>query len=91
MILSGDGRCDSPGKSAKFCTYSITDSETNQILHFENVDKREVGLCSPNMEREGMTRCLDFVISKGIKVGELITDSSSSVAKILGVSLSDHV
>ena len=91
MILSGDGRCDSPGKSAKFCTYSIMDSETNQILHFENVDKREVGLRSPNMERKGMTRCLDFVISKGIKVGELITDSSSSVAKTLGVSLSDHV
>ena len=73
MILSGDGRCDSSGKSAKFCTYSIKDSETNQILRFENIDKREVGLRSPNKEREGMTRCLDFVISKGIKVGELIT------------------
>jgi len=83
--LSGDGRCDSPGKSAKFCTYSVMDSETNQILHFVNVDKRKVGLRSPNMEREGMSRCLDFVISNGIKVVELITSSSSSVAKILGM------
>ena len=85
MVLSGDGRCDSPGKSAKFCTYSVMDSETNQILHFVNVDKREVGLRSPNMEREGMSRCLDFVISNGIKVVELITGSSSSVAKTLGM------
>jgi len=70
-----------PGKSAKFCTYSVMDSETNQILHFVNVDKREVGLRSPNMERS----ILDFVISNGIKVVELITGSSSSVAKTLGM------
>lgn len=67
------------------------DSETNQILHFENVDKHEVGLRSPNMEREGMNWCLDFVISKGINVAELITNSSSSVAKTLGMSLSNHM
>jgi len=36
-------------------TYSIMDSETNKILHFENVDKHEVGMRYPNMEREGMT------------------------------------
>ena len=84
MILCGDGRCNSPGKSAKFCTYSLMESETNQILHFENIDKRQVGLRSPNMEREGMDRCLKFISSKGMNVVELITDSSSSVAKTLG-------
>ena len=59
-------------------------SDTNHILHFENIDKREVGLRSPNMEREGMSRCLNFLITKGLTVEELITDASSSVAKILG-------
>lgn len=61
------------------------ESEKNLILHFENIDKREVGLRSPNMEREGMTRCLDFLMAKGMEVVELITDSSSSVAKTLGM------
>ena len=35
--------------------YLIIDSKTNQILHFENVDNRGVGLRSPNMEREGIS------------------------------------
>ena len=52
LVLAGDGRCDSPGKSAKYYTYSVMETELNLILHFENVDKREVGLRSPNMERE---------------------------------------
>ena len=60
-------------------------AEKNQILHFENVNKREVGLHSPNMEGEGMIRCLDFLIAKGMKVAELITDSSTSVAKTLSM------
>ena len=84
LVLCGDGRCDSPGKCAKFCTYSLMESESNVILHFENIDKHEVDLQSPNMEREGMIRSLDFLKEKGLKVVELITDSSSSIAKILG-------
>ena len=67
------------------------ESEKNQILHFKNIDKREVGLRSPNMEREGMIRCLDFLIAKGMKVEELITDSSTSVAKTLGMITLIHM
>lgn len=51
VVLAGDGRCDSPGKSAKFCTYSMIEKDKHLILHFEVVDKREVSLKSPNMER----------------------------------------
>ena len=57
------------------------ESEKNQILHFENIDKHEV----PNMEREGMIRCLDFLMVNGMEVVELITDSSTSVAKTLSM------
>ena len=70
-MLCDDGRCDSPTKSTKFCTYSLMESESNVILHFENIDKCEVDLHSPNMEREVMIRSLDFLLEKGL---ELITD-----------------
>ena len=85
LVLSGDGRCDSPGKSAKFCTFSMMETTHNQILHFENLDKCEIGLQSPNMEREGMVHCLNFLISGGMKITEVVTDSSTSVAKTLGI------
>ncbi|XP_065911288.1 uncharacterized protein [Dysidea avara] len=39
FVLAGDGRCDSPGSSAKFCTHSLMDTSTNKILHTETVDK----------------------------------------------------
>ena len=61
------------------------ESGRNQILHFENVDKCKGGLCSPNMEREGVMSCLDFLVAHGMKVVELIIDSSSSVAKTSGM------
>ncbi|XP_052075866.1 uncharacterized protein LOC127713955 [Mytilus californianus] len=31
LILGGDGRCDSPGFSAKYCTYTFMDSATSSI------------------------------------------------------------
>ena len=32
--ISGDGRCDSPGFSAKYFTYSFMDPKSNQIIDF---------------------------------------------------------
>ena len=60
VVLAGDGRCDSPGKSAKFCTYSVIEKDKHLILHFEIVDKREVSLKSLNMKREAMGKNIKF-------------------------------
>lgn len=62
----------------------MMETEHNQILHFENIDKRQVGLHSPNMEREGLVHCLNFLISNGVHIKEVVTDSSTSVAKTIG-------
>ena len=69
----------------------MMETDHNQILHFENVDKREVGLHSPNMEREGLIRCLNFLIGNGVQIKEVVTDSSTSVAKTLGKHFSLHI
>ncbi|XP_065886789.1 uncharacterized protein [Dysidea avara] len=82
VVLAADGRCDSPGNSAKYCTYSLMDHETNKILHVETVDKREVRLQSPNMEREAFSRSIAHVLQL-VECPEVITDASSSVRKMI--------
>ena len=52
VILSGDGRNDSPGHSAQYCTYSLTDMET-AILQMNIADVREAAGRTNNMERIG--------------------------------------
>lgn len=76
VVVSSDGRCDSPGKCAKFCTYTLMDASTNTILHTETVDKTEVQNKSPNMEREAVDRALRYLKGQ-VKVVEITTDSST--------------
>ena len=41
IILSGDGRNDSSGHCAQYCTYSLADMERKSILQLNVVDVRE--------------------------------------------------
>ena len=49
LVLCGDGRCDSPGSSAKFCTYILMETETNKIIHCITVAKSEVSVLINNL------------------------------------------
>ncbi|EEC11919.1 hypothetical protein IscW_ISCW009934, partial [Ixodes scapularis] len=40
--LAGDGRCDEPGFSAKYCTYNFHEATTKKIIHVEQVQSDEV-------------------------------------------------
>ena len=60
LYLSGDGRCDSLGYSAKYCTYSIMDNATDLILDYSLVQVTETG-SSVTMEKEGVEHCLTNV------------------------------
>ena len=55
---------DSPGFSAKYFTYTITDNDTNDILALLFIDKRQSNLKSPNMENLGFERAMDFLIGR---------------------------
>ncbi|KAH6921213.1 hypothetical protein HPB50_027799 [Hyalomma asiaticum] len=35
--LAGDGRCDSPGFSAKYMTYSFMEAKSSKVIHFVQV------------------------------------------------------
>ena len=51
LHLSGDGRCDSPGYSGKYGTYSLMDSATDLILDYSLVQVSEVNSSVPIEKR----------------------------------------
>ena len=78
-VVAGDGQIDSPGHSAKYCTYT----EIHAELDYEVVDVRHSQLKSPVMEKLGCQRARDFLANK-VNVAELVTNSSSQIIKMLG-------
>ena len=56
---------------------------TDEIVHIEVVDKREVGLKSPNMERLDLIRSLQYMESQAVQVDEIVTDASSTLIATL--------
>ena len=76
--LTGDGRSDSPGHSAKYGTYTLMDETSGKIVDFSLVHVSEV-LSSNAMENEGCQRSLKKVISKKIKVRCLTTDRHTQI------------
>ena len=75
ILTTGDGRNDSPGHSAQFCTYTVMHHDTHDILEICTVDKREVDLKSPNMEKKAWSRAMEFLQDKNITVAEMVTDA----------------
>ncbi|CAB3985659.1 Hypothetical predicted protein, partial [Paramuricea clavata] len=84
IILSSDGRNDSPGHSAQYCTYSFADMDTKCILELNIVDVREVeGRKSPNMERVGFERGLDKLIGSQMNIKEVVTDGHLEIGALM--------
>ena len=84
VILSSDGRNDSPGHCAQYCTYTFADMETKSILNVNIVDVREVeGRKSPNMERLGFERGLDEMLQSQINIKEIVTDGHLEIGALM--------
>ncbi|CAM4661702.1 unnamed protein product [Leuciscus chuanchicus] len=82
--LSGDGRSDSPGYSAKYTTYSLMDDITDKVVHFELVQVTESS-SSVAMESTGFRRALNKILDDNIGVSVVTTDRSPSIRKIMRV------
>ena len=78
---------DSPGFSAQYCTYTLMEHETKDILASIIIDKRMTSLKSTAMELEGLRRGLKIIQDSGVLIGELVTDASTSVAAMMSKEL----
>ena len=80
--FSGDGRCDSPGYSAKYGTYSLMNASTNKIVDFQVVHVRTAGNSSL-MEKTGLRILLDKFKSLNISITSLTTDRHTQIRAMM--------
>ncbi|XP_064472535.1 uncharacterized protein LOC135387046 [Ornithodoros turicata] len=82
LTLAGDGRCDSPGHTALYGTYTLLETAANRIVHFELVKSTEVS-SSNAMEAYGLQKCLAFLEVHDMTVDTLVTDCHSGIKAML--------
>ncbi|XP_078670415.1 uncharacterized protein LOC144910817 isoform X2 [Branchiostoma floridae x Branchiostoma belcheri] len=73
VTLLGDGRCDSPGYNAKYCSYSFMEEQSQYIVDFQLVQVSET-TSSQAMEKMGFLRSLEFLENEGMNIGCIATD-----------------
>jgi len=81
LNIGGDGRCCSPGHTAKFGSYSVMDLNISKIVDVQLVQVNEV-TNSNAMELEGLKRCLNYLLPL-LSVHSITTDRHPSVQKYL--------
>jgi len=82
LRLIGDGRSDSPGFSAKYCSYTCMDVDSGLIVDQQLVQVTESG-SSVAMERLALERSLNFLLDHGLQVSTLATDRHLSIQAFL--------
>ncbi|XP_068112155.1 uncharacterized protein [Hyperolius riggenbachi] len=82
ITLAGDGQCDSPGHSAKYCIYSLMDIVTHKIIDFEVVQSTQ---CSSSiaMEKLGFDICMTRVIAEGLDIILFASDKHEGIRKMM--------
>ena len=82
VTLLGDGRCDSPGYSAKYGTYTMMDKESEKIVDFEVCHVKQ-STSSQAMEKRGFKLCLDRALNSGIPVGVVGTGRHTDIKALM--------
>ena len=84
LLLSSDGRNDSPGHCAQYCKYSFADMDSKEILNIKIVDVKEVeNRKSANMESVGFERGLDEMLQSEMVVKEIVTDGHVEIDALM--------
>ncbi|XP_069820489.1 uncharacterized protein [Dendropsophus ebraccatus] len=83
--FSGDGQCDSPGHSAKYCVYTMMDCVIDKIVDFEVVQRSQC-TSSVAMEKFGFEICLNRLMKDGVNIKIFASDRHVGVCKIMATN-----
>ncbi|XP_063078694.1 uncharacterized protein LOC134468751 [Engraulis encrasicolus] len=90
VTLLGDGRCDSPGYNAKYCSYTFMEEQSQYIVDFQLVQVSEV-TSSQAMEKKGFLRSLEFLQNEGMHIDCIATDRHVGVRAALKQRQYSHI
>ena len=82
LVILGDGRFDSPGKSAKYCTYTCQSPVTKRIIATTTIQTSK-GKGSSPLELEGFKSCLHELESYDFRLKSIATDRNAQITKWL--------
>ena len=85
VVLAGDGRCDSSGHCAKYCTFTLLDVISKEVADFKVVSVTEVAN-SNQMEKSGFIETHSHIDTNGIKVDTASTDRHLQIKKEMRVN-----
>ena len=81
-LISGDGRCDSPGHNAKYLTYSLFEQDLKKVVAMSLTQVTEAGN-SNRMEKVGFIKVLDEMKENDIHIDRLTTDRHMQIRKYM--------
>ncbi|XP_055062667.2 uncharacterized protein [Misgurnus anguillicaudatus] len=82
VVFTGDGRNNSPGHCAQYCSYTRMELDTKEIIHVATIDKRQTSWNSNIMEKEAFIQTVDK-LSKQIKLVEICTDAHIQIGALM--------
>ncbi|XP_066271347.1 uncharacterized protein [Branchiostoma lanceolatum] len=83
VVLLGDGRMDSPGHCAQYCTYTTMDNDTKAIVSVEVVDKRETQRVSARTEKAAFQKMMGKMEAERVPVKEVCTDAHPQISVLM--------
>ena len=79
-MVTGDGRMDSPGQCAQYCTYTVMENPTKKILSCITLDKRAAGWKSRNQEKLSFMKSMTALRDKNVDIVEVVTDAHMQIS-----------
>ncbi|ROL51087.1 hypothetical protein DPX16_14618 [Anabarilius grahami] len=82
VIVAADGRMDSPGHCAQYCTYTAMENDSREIISIITIDKRETQRNSVIMEKEAFIQTVDMLLTE-VKLVEVCTDAHVQISALM--------
>ncbi|XP_066442136.1 uncharacterized protein [Eleutherodactylus coqui] len=82
ICVVGDGQFDGPGRSARYCLYTLMDASTKKILNIQ-IEQMRPGISSTHLEKEAFQKSLEKLKKKNVRIKIICTDKCAGFKKLI--------